>query len=48
MMRDFLIDKLRTAEIALKNSMMENIAARKQAAADQEVRIRVRVRVSLM
>jgi hypothetical protein len=36
-MRDFLIEKLRGAEIALKASMSESAALRGQADADQEV-----------
>ena len=36
-MRDFLIEKLKSAEIALKSVMIENAAFRKQTSADQEV-----------
>lgn len=36
-MRDFLIEKLKSAEIALKSVMIENAAFRKQSSADQEV-----------
>jgi hypothetical protein len=36
-MRDFLIEKLRGAEIALKASMSESAALKGQADADQEV-----------
>lgn len=36
-MRDFLLDKLKNAEIALKISLVENVTLRKQASADQEV-----------
>jgi hypothetical protein len=36
-MRDFLIEKLRGAEIALKASMTEATALKGQADADQEV-----------
>ena len=36
-MRDFLIEKLKSAEIALKAVMIENAAFRKQTSADQEL-----------
>ena len=39
-MRDFLIEKLKSAEIALKSVMIENAAFRKQTSADQEVLVR--------
>jgi chromosome segregation ATPase len=36
-MRDFLIEKLKSAEVALKSVMIEAAALRRQAGADQEV-----------
>ena len=36
-MRDFLIEKLKSAEVALKSVMIEAAALRRQSAADQEV-----------
>lgn len=38
-MRDFLISKLKGAEVALKASMTESTILRKQAKADEEVTI---------
>lgn len=36
--RDFLIDKLKMAEQAIKSTMMDNSTLKKQAVADREVR----------
>lgn len=38
-MRDFLITKLKGAEVALKASMVESTVLRKQAKADEEVTV---------
>lgn len=35
--RDFLIEKLRSAELTLKSTMNENVNLKKQSSADQEV-----------